>query len=129
MGSDCRHDMKPPFVLKNPTESEENLLMTKGEGEGYSGIELRRSSLDVVALGRSDTRSAMPVTGWDTRFSDVDTLLYLLLRFVGKPSLGGGAYEPGNEDVEEDAGDDNDDSDNTYHDSVIEQPVLDRVLG
>jgi len=77
MRSDWRLDMKPPFALKSATESDENLLITNGDGEGYSGIELRRSSLSVTALGRSDTRSAMPVTGWDARFSDVTTLLYL----------------------------------------------------
>ena len=77
MRTDWRLDMKPPFALKSATENDENLLITNGENESYSGIELRRSDLDVTALGRSDTRAAMPVTGWDARFTDVDTVLYL----------------------------------------------------
>ncbi len=77
MRTDWRLDMKPPFALKSATENGENLLITNGESDGYYGIELRRPNLDVFALGRSDTRGAMPVTGWDTRFTNVDTLLYL----------------------------------------------------
>jgi hypothetical protein len=77
MRTDWRLDMQPPFALKSASESDENLLITNGEGEGYAGIELRRSDLDVTALARSETRSSMPVTGWDARFADVDTLLYL----------------------------------------------------
>ncbi len=77
MRTDWRLDMKPPFALKSATENDENLLITNGENEGYSGIELRRSDLNVTALGRSDTRAAMPVTGWDARFTDVATVLYL----------------------------------------------------
>ncbi len=77
MRTDWRLDMTPPFTLRSATENDENLLITNGESEGYSGIELRRSDLEVNAIGRIDTRAAMPVTGWDTRFTDVDTLLYL----------------------------------------------------
>ncbi|MFQ5608947.1 MAG: hypothetical protein ACE5F8_01600, partial [Woeseiaceae bacterium] len=44
--------------------------------------------------GRSDTRSSMPVTGWDTRFNKVSALLYLppgnkLLAAPGVDSAGG----------------------------------------
>lgn len=77
MRTDWRLDMKPPFALKSATEDEENLLITKGAIEGYSGIELRRSDVAVTALGRSETRAAMPVAGWDARFDDVSTTLYL----------------------------------------------------
>ena len=77
MRTDWRLDMQPPFALKSATESDENLLITNGEGEGYAGIELRRSDVDVSALARSETRSSMPITGWDARFTDVGTVLYL----------------------------------------------------
>ena len=77
MRTGWRLDMKPPFGLKSATENGENLLITNGEDESYSGIELRRTNLGVTTLGRSDTRAAMPVTGWDARFTAVDTLLYL----------------------------------------------------
>ena len=77
MRTEWRLDMKPPFALKSAAENDENLLITYGEQDGYLGIELRRSELDVMAIGRSDTRAAMPVTGWDARFIDVTTDLYL----------------------------------------------------
>lgn len=77
MRSEWRLDMQPPFALKSATEGGENLLITQGADDGETGIELRESALDVVALGRSETRAAMPVTGWDARFIGVETLLYL----------------------------------------------------
>lgn len=77
MRQDWRLDMQPPYGLKSATESEENLLITKGDHEGYTGIELRETDLDVVAIGRSETRAAMPVAGWDARFVNVDTVLFL----------------------------------------------------
>jgi hypothetical protein len=77
MRTDWRLDMQPPFALKSATENEENLLITNGAEDGYVGVELRRSDLEVTTLGRSVTRSAMPVTGWDARFTDVSTVLYL----------------------------------------------------
>lgn len=77
MRTDWRLDMRPPFALKSATEGDESLLITNGDQEGHTGIEIRESGLDVVAIGRSETRAAMPVTGWDARFVDVDTVLYL----------------------------------------------------
>ena len=77
MRTDWRLDMKPPFGLKSATENGENLLITNGESDGFSGIELRRTNLAVTALGRTDTRAEMPATGWDARFTNVDTVLYL----------------------------------------------------
>ena len=77
MRSDWRLDMAPPYVLLNATERGENLLITEGEGAGVTGVELRQTRVDLTGLGRSETRGAMPVTGWDARFASVGALLHL----------------------------------------------------
>jgi len=77
MRTDWRLDMGAPFELLSATEADENLLITNGELEGQTGIEMRRKFVDVGAIGRADTRKAMPVTGWDARFAGVSTLLHL----------------------------------------------------
>lgn len=77
MRSDWRLDMAPPFALLSATEYDENLLITNGRDAGLTGVELRRSDVDLDAIGRADTRRTMPVTGWATRFADVSTLLHL----------------------------------------------------
>ena len=77
MRSDWRLDMAPPYALLNATEAGENLLITRGDEPGETGVELRRASVNVTGLGRSETRAAMPVTGWDARFASVAALLHL----------------------------------------------------
>lgn len=77
MRSEWRLDMAPPYALLSATEYGENLLVTKGDAQGETGIELRRTRVDVTGLGRSETRTSMPVTGWDARFASVAALLHL----------------------------------------------------
>jgi hypothetical protein len=77
MRSNWRLDMAPPYALLSATEAGENLLITNGDEPGETGIELRRTSADVTGLARSETRAAMPVTGWDARFASVAALLHL----------------------------------------------------
>lgn len=77
MRRDWRLDMALPYALKSATEDDENLLITHGEDAGETGIELRRMDVDVTAIGRVETRSSLPVTGWDARFNNVSTSLYL----------------------------------------------------
>ena len=77
MRTDWRLDMGGPFALLSATEYGENLLITEGQDEGRTGIEVRESEVDVEAIGRADTRGSMPVTGWDSRFVGVETLLNL----------------------------------------------------
>jgi hypothetical protein len=72
-----RLDMAPPFALLSAEESDENLLITVGEQQEQTGVELRRKDVDLAALGRIGTRSSMPVTGWDERFASVSTTLNL----------------------------------------------------
>jgi hypothetical protein len=77
MRSNWRLDMSPPYSVLSAAEAAENLLVTKGTDEGQTGVELRRTRVDLQTLGRSDTRGEMPVTGWDSRFASVNATLHL----------------------------------------------------
>ncbi|MGB5490543.1 MAG: hypothetical protein WBM76_06925 [Woeseiaceae bacterium] len=77
MRRDWRLDMTPPYKLLTARESEQNLLITKGEQPGFSGVEVRQTNIDVDALGRIDKRGSVPVSGWDARFGSVSATLNL----------------------------------------------------
>ena len=77
MRTGWRLDMTLPFALLSATEGGENLLITNGEEDGQTGVELRRNAVDLGAIGRADTRERMPVTGWGARFSNVSAVLHL----------------------------------------------------
>jgi len=77
MQADWRLDMAPPYALLNATENGENLLITQGPGDGRTGVEVRRSDVNLQALGRSETRGAMPVSGWDSRLAQLQATLHL----------------------------------------------------
>ncbi len=77
MRTGWRLDMAAPFALLSATEGGANLLITKGQQDGQTGVELRRNAVDLGAIGRADTREPTPVTGWDTRFANVSTVLHL----------------------------------------------------
>ncbi|MDJ0750089.1 MAG: hypothetical protein QNJ11_11425 [Woeseiaceae bacterium] len=77
MRTDWRLDMGGPYTLLTATENDESLLITQGSSEGETGIEVRQTDVEISALGRSETRGAMPVTGWDARFASVNAVLNL----------------------------------------------------
>ena len=77
MRTGWRLDLMPPYELKSASAAGESLLITVGEGDGHTGIELRDPYVDVTAVGRNDTRGEMPVTGWNERFASVSAMLYL----------------------------------------------------
>jgi hypothetical protein len=77
MRTGWRLDMVPPYALLAAREGDENLLVTKGQEGGQTGIEVRQTQVAVDTLGRSDARASMPVTGWDTRFTAVNATLNL----------------------------------------------------
>lgn len=77
MRTDWRLDMAAPFAVLSASEDNENLLITKGSKGGLSGVELRRGDVALDAIGRAETRGAMPVTGWDARFAGVTAVLNL----------------------------------------------------
>jgi len=77
MRTDWRLDMGGSYRLLAAEEGGDSLLITNGAEEGQTGVEVRQTDVDLTALGRSDTRGAMPVTGWQARFAEVDAELNL----------------------------------------------------
>jgi len=71
MRTGWRLDMGGPYALLSATEHEQNLLITAGQDDGQTGVEVRESAVGVEAIGRASTRGSLPVTGWDTRFAQV----------------------------------------------------------
>jgi hypothetical protein len=77
MRTGWRLDMAGSYALLSATENGENLLITNGEAEGQTGVEVRQTDVDLQTLARSNTRGAMPATGWDARFAQVEANLNL----------------------------------------------------
>ncbi len=77
MRTDWRLDMQAPFSLLSATENDESLLITTGPDGSKTGIEVRESNVAVAAIGQVEAQGGMPVTGWDTRFTQVNTTLNL----------------------------------------------------
>jgi hypothetical protein len=72
-----RLDMVAPYRLLSARIDDQNLLVTKGSAAGTSGIELRVPDVDVQAVSRIEGGTAMPATGWQSRFTQVRGELYL----------------------------------------------------
>ncbi|MGI9270995.1 MAG: hypothetical protein ACR2QT_04415 [Woeseiaceae bacterium] len=77
MRTDWRLDMAAPFALLTAAADFENLLITDGETEGQTGVELRYPNLNLTAVARMDSSGALPATGWETRFTSAETYLHL----------------------------------------------------
>ena len=77
MRTDWRLDMSGPYALLSATENDESLLITQGAGDGQTGVEVRQTNVGVAAIGRAESRGVLPVSGWDARFSHVQTTLNL----------------------------------------------------
>lgn len=77
MRSGWRLDMAGVYRLLSASEGGESLLITNGDAEGETGIEVRRTDVSLATLGRVGTRSTMPATGWDERFARVSATLNL----------------------------------------------------
>ena len=77
MRSEWRLDMSPPYALLSAAEGADNLLVTDGQMDGQTGVEIRARDVDVETLASNETRKAVPVTGWETRFNGVSTVLHL----------------------------------------------------
>ena len=77
MRSDWRLDVVEPYVLLSASENGQNLLVTLGPEDGMTGVELRQRSVALQAIGRSETRGELPVTGWQTRFDAAGVTLNL----------------------------------------------------
>lgn len=77
MRTDWRLDMHGPYSLLSATEYDENLLITDGGPTGLTGVEVRETEVNVEAIGRAYLGDKLPVTGWATRFAEVNTTLNL----------------------------------------------------
>ncbi len=77
MRAGWRLDMSPPFSLLTAAADFENLLITDGEVEGQTGVELRYPYLEIEANASSTASGQLPVTAWDARFNSVETVLNL----------------------------------------------------
>jgi hypothetical protein len=72
-----RLDMVEPYRLLSARVADQNLLVTKGAAEGATGIELRAPEVQVQTVSRIGAGSAMPATGWQSRFTDVRGTLHV----------------------------------------------------
>ncbi len=77
MRTGWRLDMDGPYMLQSASEAGDSLLITQGEREGQTGVEVRMSDVNLETLGRSDTRGTLPATGWNARFATVSAQLNL----------------------------------------------------
>lgn len=71
-----RLDMLSPYRLLNARRADELMLITDG-ADGRTGVEVRNAGVDLTTLARVPRDGARAATGWDARFDDVQTLLYL----------------------------------------------------
>ncbi len=76
MRRDWRMDMSLPFVLMSARQHGENLLVTRAPDGSGTGVEVRSPELALDALSRIEG-GAMPATGWQQRFNNVETTLQL----------------------------------------------------
>jgi len=77
MRADWRLDMRPPFALAHARLGTDDLLVTKGAGE-LTGVEIRSPEIRLTALARVNKfGGALPATGWNERFDQVDGTLTL----------------------------------------------------
>jgi len=77
MRTDWRLDMSSPFALLTASVNGENLLITDGDSEGRTGVELRYPNLELATVARSGAGRKLPATGWDARFASAQTILNL----------------------------------------------------
>ena len=77
MRSGWRLDMAAPYALLNASINADNLLITEGGEPGLAGVEIRDANLSMQAMGRTETRAAVPATGWQERFDQVRAQLEL----------------------------------------------------
>ena len=72
-----RLDVVAPYRLMSAQAGGESLLVTEGATSGATGIELRTPYVDVTTVSRVEATSAMPASGWQSRFTNVRGTLNL----------------------------------------------------
>jgi hypothetical protein len=78
MRKDWRLDMQAPFRLASARLNGEPMLVTEGAQPEQIGVELRVPQLALETVARTaQTRTALPATGWSSRFDSVSGVLHL----------------------------------------------------
>lgn len=72
-----RMETRPPYVLQSAVVDGDPQLVTHLEGSDNHGIEIRDRSLEMEAISRLERKVTIPVSGWATDFSEVNTQLHL----------------------------------------------------
>ncbi len=78
MNSGWRLDVAPPFSLQRAEGDGDALLVTRGEGEGTSGVEWRVPQVNLAAGVRiAQGTGTLPIGGWQQTFDEVTTTVNL----------------------------------------------------
>ncbi|WP_440223386.1 hypothetical protein ACQQ2N_20255 [Dokdonella sp. MW10] len=78
MNSGWRLDVAPPFALQRAEGDGDALLVTRGEGEGTSGVEWRIPQVNLAAGVRiAHGTGTLPIGGWQQTFDQVTTTVNL----------------------------------------------------
>lgn len=78
MQRDWRLDLAPPFTLERAEADGEGLLVTKGAGDGRTGVELRNPNVNLSAGVRiAQAGGELPIAGWKHSFDQVQLSLHL----------------------------------------------------
>ena len=72
-----RMETKPPYILQSAVVDGDPQLVTQLEGSDNHGIEIRDRNLQMKAISRLERTVTIPVSGWATDFSEVNTQLHL----------------------------------------------------
>lgn len=72
-----RMETLPPYELQSAVVDGDPQLVTQLEGSNNNGVEIRDRNLDMEAISRLERTITIPVSGWATDFSEVNTLLHL----------------------------------------------------
>ena len=77
LSGDARLEVTDPYELGSASLNGDPLLVTRLAPDQPAGIELRDHLANIHALGRLPRQLSLPVSGWQSEFSGVDTTLHL----------------------------------------------------
>lgn len=100
-GSAMRLDLRAPWSMQRAQREDSGLLITRGPGEGLTGVELRGGEVDLDIDARVE-RSGMSIeSGWNAPFDRADAVLnlppgYRLVAARGADRAGGSWWDAWN---------------------------------
>lgn len=89
-----RLEAQPVYELGRAEQDGQPLSVTRIEEDSARGVEIRAQQLNLLAVSRLERNTAMPVSGWQASFDQVNTTLHLppgwsLLHASGVDQVGG----------------------------------------